>query len=160
LYGSARQATGYAPQPFTPANTVMKQHQLALSLGILCLFVAASCKKTSSPAPHPTPASTRTVRYILYTTQDFSTNVDTIRFRLYMATNGITLFDSALMPMTINAIPDSLHQLTFTKTVPAGHEQDNLQVGFLYAIDNVGNSWFLDSSSAGQAMKTVVYSFR
>ncbi|HTR30303.1 MAG TPA: hypothetical protein VMH27_13605 [Puia sp.] len=138
----------------------MKQHQLALSLGIGCLITIASCKKSSSPAPAPTPEATRIIHYILYTTQDFSTNTDTIRFQLYMAGNGATLFDSAIQPMTINAIPDSLHPLTFSKTVPAGHAQENLQVGFLYGIDHVGNSWFLDSSSAGQTSKTVWYNFR
>jgi hypothetical protein len=138
----------------------MQKHYLSLDLGIGCLIGIASCKKSSSPSPSPTPEATRTIRYVLYTTQDFSANADTIRFQLYMAANGITLFDSAIQPMTINAIPDSLHQLTFTRRVPAGQEDDNLQVGFLYAIDNVGNSWFLDSSSAGQTSKTVLYNFR
>ena len=129
-------------------------------MGVLCAalsMVFTSCKKsTETPPP-------RTIWYILYTKQDFSSDQDTIRFRLRMQTTGTTgrvLLDSSIAPMKISEVPDSLHRLVFTKTVPPGHEQDKLVVGFIYDIDNVGESWFLDSSAAGQRTKTVEYSFR
>jgi hypothetical protein len=138
----------------------MKKHQLTLPAAILSIAVTlifVACKKDAAkPAP-------RTIRYILYTKENFSTNQDTIRFRLLMQTSrnsGGILFDSSLAAMTISAIPDSLHRLVFTKTVPTGHEKDTLLVGFIYDIDNVGESWFLDSSAAGPGTKTVEYSFR
>jgi hypothetical protein len=75
-------------------------------------------------------------------------------------TTGRVLLDSNIAPMTINAIPDQQHQLVFDKIVPAGHEKDKLVVGFVYDIDNVGESWYLDSSVAGQTTKIVEYSFK
>lgn len=77
-----------------------------------------------------------------------------------MASGTHTLFDSSLAPMTIATIPDSLHALVFRKNVPSGYEQAKLAVGFFYAIDNVGESWFLDSSIAGQTVKKVEYNFQ
>jgi hypothetical protein len=129
-------------------------------MGVLCaglsmLFTA--CKKSAEPSP------SRTIWYILYTKEDFASVKDTIRFRLRMQTTGTTgrvLLDSSIAPMKVSEIPDSLHRLVFTKNVPPGHEHDNLVVGFIYDIDNVGESWFLDSSTAGQRTKTVEYSFR
>jgi len=116
-----------------------------------------SCKKSTEPS---TP---RTIWYILYTKEDFSNVNDTIRFRLRMQTTGTTgrvLLDSSIAPMKVSEVPDSLHRLVFAKTVPAGYQQDKLVVGFIYDIDNVGESWYLDSSAAGQKTKTVEYSFR
>lgn len=124
---------------------------------MILLLIFAACKKD---AAKPSP---RTIRYILYTKENFSADRDTIRFRLRMQTtgaNGRILLDSNLAPMRISEIPDSLHRLVFTKTVPSGHEKDNLLVGFIYDIDNVGQSWFLDSSAAGVNTKTVEYNFR
>ena len=135
----------------------MKKHPLALPLGLLVIasiITIVSCKKSTAP-----PAR-RTIQYILYTKKDFSGVSDTIRFQLLMAAGNQTLFDSAIAPMTVSAIPDSLHALVFRKNVPAGYEQTKLRVGFLYAIDNVGNSWYLDSSIAGQTQKTVEYNFQ
>jgi len=135
----------------------MKKHPLALACGFLCLCVTimlASCKKNSNP-----PAA-RTIQYILYTKKDFAHDLDTIRFRLFMSSGIHTLFDSSLAPMTIASIPDSLHALVFRKNVPPGYEQAKLAVGFFYAIDNVGESWFIDSSIAGQAFKKVEYNFQ
>jgi|SRR6185312_10199721 len=100
------------------------------------------------------------IEYVLYTDQDFSGNFDTIRFRLYMASGSKSLLDSPLVAMTIAAIPDSSHALVFRKTVPAAYDQEKLAVGFLYQIDNVGNSWLLDSSEVGEIFKRVVYNFR
>ncbi len=116
-----------------------------------------ACKKN---AGSPTP---RTIRYILYTKENFSTDDDTIRFRLHIHTIGTTgrvLFDSNIAPMKISEIPDQQHQFVFTKTVPPGYDKEKLVVGFVYDIDNVGESWYLDSSLAGQTQKTVEYSFK
>ena len=131
-----------------------------MAAAIFCMafsVMIAACKKsTQTPSP-------RTIRYILYTREDFSEVRDTIRFRLRMQTTGITgrvLLDSGIAPMRVSEVPDSLHRLIFTKTVPPGHEQDKLIVGFIYDIDNVGESWYLDSSAAGEKTKTVEYSFR
>jgi hypothetical protein len=135
----------------------MKKHQFFTRLAIACIVLSLAviaCKKDG----HPTPS--RQIQYILYTKENFSGIQDTIRFRLLMSSKRGPILDSALAPMTVSAIPDSLHRLIFNKTVPPGHERDTLLVGFIYDIDNVGESWFLDSSAAGETLKTVEYSFR
>ena len=138
----------------------MKKFRLTLTLGFLCVaftMIFAACRRHVEVPPP------RTIHYILYTKEDFAGDNDTIRFRLRMQTTGVTgrvLFDSSIAPMRISEIPDSLHRLQFTKTVPPGHDHDLLVVGFVYDIDHVGESWFLDSSLAGASSKTVEYSFR
>jgi len=137
----------------------MKKHPLAV-LGCFAIafsLVLFSCKKhTQTPSP-------RTIRYILYTKQDFSDDDDTIRFRVHMHSTGITgrnLLDSFIAPMRISQIPDSMHAIVIDKNVPAGYENQKLVVGWVYDIDNVGESWFLDSLVPGENHKTVVYDFR
>ncbi|HEY4336361.1 MAG TPA: hypothetical protein VGM89_10695 [Puia sp.] len=138
----------------------MTKHQFTLGGAILCTALAlilAACKK------HSETTEPRTIRYILYTKEDFSDDNDTIRFRLHIHTTGTTgrvLFDSNIAAMRIKEVPDSLHRLVFTKIVPPGHDTDKLVVGFVYDIDNVGEGWYLDSSFAGQKLKAVEYSFK
>lgn len=138
----------------------MKKHLLTLPGAMLCvgfLMAIASCKKGAETPPP------RTIWYILYTKQDFSEVQDTIRFRLHIHTTGTTgrvLLDSNIAPMRVSQVPDSLHRLIFTKTVPPGHENEKLVVGFVYDIDNVGESWFLDSMNPGDRVKKIEYSFR
>ena len=127
-----------------------------LFLGIVCLTGLFACKKDSRPPATPT----RTIRYVLYTTQNFSNDNDTIRFRLSMKVGSTVLLDSPLAPIRVSQIPDAAHKLTFDKIVPAGYDDKDLQVGFLYQIDNVGMSWFLDSCKAGEALKTIDYNFK
>lgn len=138
----------------------MKQHQFLLTSVITCIVLSLtvlSCKKDA------TQPKTRTIRYILYTKQDFSTDKDTIRFRVHMHSTGVTgrnLLDSFIHPMTISAIPDSMHAIVIDKIVPSGYEQQKLVIGWVYDIDNVGESWFLDSLVPGENQKTVKYDFR
>ncbi len=120
------------------------------------LFFFSSCKKERSP---PIPAPVRTITYLLYTTQDFSTDNNIITFRLNIRNTTQTLFDSALASMRIKDIPNAANKLVFKKIVP-GNDASDLAVGFRYAIDNVGNSWFTDTCGAGELFKVVDYDFR
>src|SRR5579871_1151809 len=129
---------------------------LTLSLAILAT-VAASCRKsyTKFNPPPTTPVPTRTIRYILYTLQDFRNNNDSIAFSLRMTSKHGVLFDSALAPMRISEIPDKPHEIAIDRVVPAGFEKDTLTVGFDYKIKNVGESWFLDTCNPTTALKHV-----
>lgn len=102
----------------------------------------------------------RWVNYVLFTAKDFSSNHDTIRFRLLMKSGNQVLLDSPLAPMTIAQIPDSNHWLYIQKNVPSANLKDDLLVGFLYSIDNVGSSWYLDSFKVGNPAKDMKYSFQ
>jgi hypothetical protein len=116
----------------------------------------AACKKDHA-APPPPP---RTIQYNLYTGQDFSSDLHTITFRLTIHGKNSLIFDSALAPMLIKDIPDKAHELVFKKLVPPGHEKDTLLVGFIYDIQDVGESWFLDTCRPGTTLKIIDYNFR
>jgi hypothetical protein len=138
-----------------PSNANMKQHhhlrQWAFLLPVLLL--AAACHKEAAPPPP------RSVTYVLYTEKDFSNNLDTIRFEILMKSGSQILLDSPLAPMTIAQVPGIANKISISKNVPEANRNDDLVVGFLYQIDNVGYSWFLDSSKAGNETKTVTYKF-
>jgi len=61
--------------------------------------------------------------------------------------------------MLIKEIPDKAHNLVFNKLVPPGHDKDTLLVGFVYDIQDVGESWFLDTCAPGQKVKIIDYNF-
>jgi hypothetical protein len=124
------------------------------------LLTAGACKKVGGDEYGEIiggqPA--RVVRYELYTRENFSGNQETIHFGLYMRTNVREVFDSALAVMKIEDIPDSLHRIIIERQVPEG-VTDTLAVGFSYAIDGVGVSWYQDLLPAGDTLKVVRFSF-
>jgi len=124
------------------------------------MMVAVSCRK-GSQKPTP-PAPPRTVRYTLYTEQNFSTDNHTITFELWMRRkgDGRPLFDSSLASMKISEIPDKAHAIVIDKVVPPGNNDVDIQLAFLYTIQDVGFSWYLDSARAGELSHTIEYSFK
>jgi hypothetical protein len=101
----------------------------------------------------------RKVRFVLYTDQDFSSDNDSIFFRLSIQkSRNQTLWDSMLAPMTIKDIPDFEHRLIVNKLVP-GNDTSLLKVGFYYSIKNVGNSWHVEPFNVGETFKVVKFNF-
>src|SRR4051812_20641781 len=117
---------------------------------LTCLFsilIATSCKKETTTEEAPTVA--RTVQFALYTDKDFSTDNHSITFRLFIQNSASqTIWDTVLAPMQIKGIPAEINKIVVEKTV--SYNTSLLKVGFDYDIENVGNSWYLDSFSAGQ----------
>jgi hypothetical protein len=103
----------------------------------------------------------RTVQFVLFTDKDFSTDHKQITFKLSIQNPAAntTLWDSTLAPMAISDIPDIAHKLVVEKLVP-NNDPSLLKVGFYYTIENVGNSWHLDSLSVGQTFKIVDFNFQ
>jgi hypothetical protein len=135
----------------------MNQH-LSRACLLAGLFLAVGCSKHG--AKPDAPSAARTVDYVLYTEKDFTSNHDTIRFEILMRTASQILLDSPLAPMTLSQVPHQATRIEITKTVPDAYRNNDLQVGFLYSIDNVGMSWYLDSSKAGNLHKIVTYPFQ
>src|SRR5215471_5207576 len=108
---------------------------------IAVLLSVSSCRKYSSGnINYPLPE--RTIRFQLYTNQDFSDNASVINFSIFIRDANRTLFDSSLASMRIQDIPDALHKLTIEKTV---RDNSDLAAGFRYEIHDVGNSSFIDT---------------
>lgn len=125
-------------------------------LSIVCvsiIFIESSCDK-----PNNDPE--RKVQFQLYTDKDFSTDDNLVTFRASIQnTNNQVLWDSVLAPMKIKDIPAFAQKIAFEKIVP-GNNPSLLKVGFYYVIENVGNSWHLDSFKVGETFKIVDFNFQ
>jgi hypothetical protein len=136
----------------------MRQHHTSFLLCLTLFFGFLSCKKDTKP---PTaPPAPRNVRYILYTTENFSDDNKLITFELVMKNGQKVLFDSTFASLKVSDIPFKTAAIVVNKAVPAGNENADLVVGFLYSIQDVGNSWFLDTAKAGNPLKIVEYAFK
>jgi hypothetical protein len=123
------------------------------------LLSGTSCKKetTDSTTENPVP---RKVQFVLYTDKDFSNNDGIITFELSIQKlPNHVLWDSLLPPMKIKDIPGAANKLVIEKWVP-GNDPSLLRTGFYYSIENVGNSWFLDSFKVGETFKSIEYNFQ
>ncbi len=98
-------------------------------------------------------------RFQLYTNQDFSNDNAVIHFSIFIKNGSTVLLDSALATMQIKDIPDAAHKIVIEKSV-TGYDNADLSAGFQYEIENVGFSWFTDTSKAGNSLKIIDYAFQ
>ena len=126
---------------------------------VLLILALASCKKTYPASETIEPGIERTIRFQLYTNQDFSGETSIIRFSIFIRNAHTTIFDSSLAMMQIKDIPDAAHKLVFEKTV-TGNGNSDLSAGFHYEIENVGYSGYIDTSRAGNVFKVIDYAFQ
>ena len=128
---------------------------------VVVMSLVASCNKD-----HMSPYGNnngnppmRKVHFELYTREDFSVDLHNIQFSLHMGSSGNSIFDSSLATMKVKDIPDSIHRIIVEKWVP-GNDTSTLAVGFLYTIEGVGTSWYLEAFPAGDTLKVVKYPFQ
>jgi hypothetical protein len=139
----------------------MKKLPILLFLAAICFTI--SCKKDKQqPMPQPSGTSSRTIKFVLYTNQDFSTDDDTISFSLiiqssYGTINSHTIFDTTLATMQIKDIPGLSNKLIFQKTIP--NDKTVLSAGFVYAT-RFGIGWHLDTVGVNSRSKVIEYPFQ
>lgn len=126
-----------------------------LTFAVICL--TASCKK-ANPVKPPVTTSYRTLRFILYTNQDFSGNNENISFALHIDDGHTAPFDSTVFSTQVKNIPDKAHELVFEKKIP--DDGKTLTAGFTYMIQNIGYSWHLDTVAANDKLKVIEYPFQ
>lgn len=126
----------------------------------LTIIIGTSCKKYTADHIPVNPAVPRRVQFGLYTDNDFSgdNNMITFKLSIHKSTDEV-LWDSVLAPMKIKDIPRLEQMLIVEKNVP-GNDPSLLKVGFYYSIENVGNSWHVDSFAPGDTLKKVDFNFR
>jgi hypothetical protein len=133
------------------------------TLFILCVAMAvagSACKKQTTAPPNDGTGTQRQVQFSLYTDKDLSADNNFITFKLSIQnSSSTTLWDSTLAPMRIKDIPNLANKLEFVKWVP-NNDPSLLKVGFYYTIENVGNSWHLDSFNAGETLKKIEFNFQ
>jgi hypothetical protein len=122
--------------------------------------IIASCKKDN----HQKPAgpATKTVRFVLYTNEDFSTDDDTVSFAATIRNNSgtinsHTIFDTTLATRRFKDIPGPSNKLIFEKKVP--DDESVLTVGFIYT-DRFGVGSHFDTVSTNEKLKVFEYPFR
>lgn len=122
------------------------------------LMTGPSCKKqTTDPKVNAIP---RKVRFVLYTDTDFSGNEKLITFTLSIQKlPNQSLWDTVLAPMKIKDIPGPTNKWVIEKWVP-GNDPSLLKTAFYYSIENVGNSWFIDSFRVGDTLKILDFNFK
>ena len=143
----------------------MKYLSIVSILCVSTILIGTSCKKQITGSAITDSAldnskNLRKVRFVLYTDKDFSSDNDSIFFKLSIrkARNQV-LWDSMLAPMKIKDIPDLAHRLIVNKLVP-GNDPSLLKVGFYYSIKNVGNSWHVEPFNVGETFKVVDFNFQ
>jgi hypothetical protein len=135
----------------------MKKFIIAICSALLVVLTGISCKKDYSSHDTSNSFTSRTIRFQLYTNQDFSANTSVINFSIFIKNGNKTLFDSSLASMQIKDIPDNTHKIVIEKTVA---DNADLAAGFRYEILNVGISWHIDTSKAGNGLKVIDYAFQ
>ncbi len=69
------------------------------------------------------------------------------------------LWDTVLAAMKIKDIPGPANKWVFDQWVP-GNDPSLLKTAFYYSIENVGNSWFIDSFKVGDTLKILDFNFK
>ena len=135
------------------------KRSLGALLVLAVIFLLASCKKEKTT---PVVASAKTIKFVLYTNKDFSTDDDTIRFSLTIRNNAGTIkarsiFDSTLAVMKIKDIPGPSNKLVISKTVP--DDGSVLEAGFIYSTKfGIGSDF--DTVSTNEKLKVLEYAFQ
>jgi len=130
-------------------------------VSVLSLFIfASSCKKDNNSQTDPNQDLARTVRFTLYTDKDFSNDDENIDFNVFIQTGSSQpIWDSSFSTMKVKNIPSLLNKIVVEKTI-TGYGSSLLKVGFRYTLPGVGDSWYYDADSPGQAMKEVTFNFQ
>ena len=138
----------------------MKKNIALSVLFVWLVMIGASCKKYTSDYIPIDPTAPRLVQFVLFTNSELSNDNSTVTFTLAIKKpNGDVLWDSVMAPIKLKDIPSLNHPVFVEKNVP-GNDPSLLKVGFLYTIDNVGNSSFTVRFEPGETLKKVGFDFR
>jgi hypothetical protein len=117
------------------------------------LLLTTSCKKDEVA-----PVGPRTIRFELYTDQDYSLETNSIVFKPNITDGNKVLWDSVFSAVQIKDIPSPAHKIVFEKVIL--NNSSDLKAGFEYTIENVGVSWYYVKATPAESIKTVSFNFR
>ncbi|MEO5996904.1 MAG: hypothetical protein ABIN89_09225 [Chitinophagaceae bacterium] len=133
---------------------------LLLALAAVIITVESCKKDKESPCENTKCAPpARKVHFELYTNENFAGEKKNITFRIFMRNHTRTILDSSLATMKVEEIPDFNHRIIIEKFVPR-NDTSTLVVGFIYYLENVGESWYLEDFPSGNNFKVLTYPFR
>jgi hypothetical protein len=151
----------------------MKHISLLLYSLFCTLVISVSCKKPVAVKPAVDPAEPQktqpvsdsvepqTIKFVLFTSKDFSNYNGNITFTLSVRRNGTrqAIWDSILPPMRVSEIPGPSNKIIIEKTFPANAGAIS-RAGFIYSLEHVGISWYWNYLAGGETFKTVEYDFQ
>ena len=138
----------------------MKKNICLSILIVSIITIGTSCKKYAPNYVPVDPIIPRLVQFVLFTDSELSNDNSAVTFTLSInKPNGEVLWDSVLAPIKLKDIPSLDKPLFVEKQVP-GNDPSLLKVGFLYTIENVGNSSFMVPFEPGETLKKVGFNFQ
>ena len=117
----------------------------------LLLLILTGCKNDEIAPPAP-----RTIRFELFTNQDFSQDTNSIIFEPSVSVGNTVLWDSVFTSMKVKEIPTEANKIIFEKVIRTNDAE--LKVGFKYTISNVGTSWYYEKVTT--PVDTVTFDFK
>lgn len=137
----------------------MKKIKVLSILLASILIIGTSCKKYQPDYTPVTTTALRKIQFVLYTDKDFSTDNDIVRFKLTIQRlPNVDIWDSVLAPMRVKDIPLLAQKLIIERAVP-DNDPSLLRAGFIYSIENTGNSSHMLYSEPGENFKVVEFNF-
>jgi len=144
----------------------MKQLKYQVFL-LVILIINSSCNKNKieydnimKPVKKEEHAVSRKIQFSLYSNKNFENDNHLIQFSVFIRnSNNQILWDSMLPLMSIRKIPAEINKIFIEKQIPDS-DSSLLKAGFIYSIEDVGISWYLDTCSKSTAIKKIDYNFR
>ena len=122
------------------------------------MVMGTACRKQVDVAQDH-PAIVRKVRFGLYSDSSIPGDNTRVSFTTAIRNKDKILWDSVLAPIQIKDIPDQAHMLIIEKALLTT-DTSLLKAGFYYTIDNVGNSWYVDSFAVSEGVKIINFNFQ
>lgn len=137
------------------------KHISLLTFSIFCtLVISMSCKKPAAILPAYDLGEPQIIRFVLFTSKDFSNYDGNITFTLSVRNETRqAIWDSILPPMRVSEIPGPSNKIIIEKTFPANVGAIS-KAGFIYSLEHVGISWYWNYLTRGETFKTVEYNFQ
>lgn len=137
----------------------MKKIKALSILLVPMIIIGMSCKKYQVNYKPVTTTSPRKIQFVLYTDEDLSADNDLVTFKLTIQRlPNVDVWDSVLAPMRLKDIPSLAQKIVIEKAVP-GNDPSLLKVGFIYSIENIGNSSHMAYIEPGENFKVVDFNF-
>lgn len=131
---------------------------LSILLASIIIF-GTSCKKYQADYTPGTTTAPRKIQFVLYTDRDLSTENGLVSFKLFIQKlPNIDIWDSVLTAIPLKDIPLLANKLVIERSVPE-NDPSLLRVGFIYSIENSGNSSYFEYIQTGENFKVVDFNF-
>lgn len=137
----------------------MKKIKAPSILLVSIMIIGTSCKKYQTDYTPDSITVQRKIQFELFTDKDLSADNDLVSFKLFIQKlPSVDIWDSVLAPIRLKDIPLLAQKLVIERAVPE-NDPSLLRVGFIYSIENSGNSSYFEYIQPGENFKVVDFNF-